>query len=91
MVQIKSITKDFQHLLHIQLHDLNRRIFMTSRMADPDLQVISGGLGEWFAEPWRSVELTAGTGVCTSHKGSSGKKLVALLTIDEPWLPVSQK
>ena len=35
-------------------------------MADPDLKVISGGLGEDLAEPWKVVELAAGAGGTTS-------------------------
>ena len=52
-------------LLDIKFHKLNRHIFIISSFADPDFQVISDGLGEGLAEPWRVVELAAGAGGTT--------------------------
>ena len=41
-------------------HELDRCVPTCKAITDPDLQVISGGLGEGLAEPWRVVECAAG-------------------------------
>ncbi len=46
------------HSLHVQFYQLNGRVFNIV-LADPDLQVVSCGLGEGLAEPRRAVELAA--------------------------------
>ena len=65
-------------LLHVNFHKLDRCVSRCIGITDPDLQVISGGLGEGLAEPWRVVECAAGAGgttpstiphVCHQEKG----------------------
>ena len=44
--------------MYIQFNQLNRRVVLMT-CANPDLQVVTGGLGKCLAEPGRVVELTA--------------------------------
>ena len=52
-------------LLYVKLQQLDRCIIRTSMITDPDLQVVGRGLGEGLTEPWRVIELAAGTGGTT--------------------------
>ena len=52
-------------LLHKNLHEFDGCVPMSKSVTYPDLNVISGGLGEGLAEPWRVVECAAGA-VCTT-------------------------
>ena len=51
--------------MYVNLDQPNGAVFIVSFVADPDLQVISGGLRQGLAEPRRVVELTTGAGRTT--------------------------
>ena len=64
-MEVESLCRHYT-LLHVNFHKLDRCVHRCILIrADPDLQVISGGLGEGLAEPWRVVECAACAGGTT--------------------------
>ena len=58
---------DGVHLLHIDLQKFDRYISVCKdAITNSYFQVVSGGLGEGLAEPWRVVECAAGAGGTTT-------------------------
>ena len=60
--------KDITTLLDIDLNQFDWSVLIRESLitTDPHLQVISGGLRQLFAEPWRVVEGAAGTSGSTA-------------------------
>ena len=59
---------DKNHLLYIKFDNFNQNIFISSALiiAQPEFNVVCGGLGKLLAEPRWRVEATTGTGATTA-------------------------